>query len=174
MSTIDDKYIHEMLERLLKTPSPTGYTDEVTRLCCEELQKLGVPYEITRRGAIRARIQGGRRQPALRWARCRWGPAIRRCRRMRAAEGIELLGVLDEQLAAVLDHWKLPLRFPRCMACGGALRDATDAERAWAPDTTRERYDEFWTCTRCGQLFWRGGHWDRITDVLAPAQRARG
>lgn len=64
MSGIDDGYIKDILERLLKTPSPTGYTDEVTRLCCEELQKLGVPYEITRRGAIRARIQGGRRQPA--------------------------------------------------------------------------------------------------------------
>ena len=64
MSVIDDGYIKDILARLLKTPSPTGYTDEVTHLCCEELQKLGVPYEITRRGAIRARIQGGRRQPA--------------------------------------------------------------------------------------------------------------
>lgn len=64
MSAIDDGYIRDMLKRLLETPSPTGYTDEVTRVCCEELQKLGVPYEITRRGAIRARLQGGRRQPA--------------------------------------------------------------------------------------------------------------
>ncbi|MGJ3230482.1 MAG: osmoprotectant NAGGN system M42 family peptidase [Oceanicaulis sp.] len=64
MSAIDDSYIKFILERLLKTPSPTGYTDEVTHLCCEELTRLGVPYEITRRGAIRARIQGGRRQPA--------------------------------------------------------------------------------------------------------------
>ena len=51
MSAIDDGYIKDLLERLLKTPSPTGYTDEVTRLCCEELQKLGVrrPYRYARR-----------------------------------------------------------------------------------------------------------------------------
>ncbi|KAA5804759.1 osmoprotectant NAGGN system M42 family peptidase [Alkalicaulis satelles] len=66
MSTpvIDDAYLKDILARLLATPSPSGFTDAVTRLCCEELTRLGVPFEITRRGAIRARIQGGRRKPA--------------------------------------------------------------------------------------------------------------
>ena len=64
MSVIDDAYLKDMLDRLLATPSPAGYTDQVTRLCCEELNRLGVPFEITRRGAIRARLQGGRRKPA--------------------------------------------------------------------------------------------------------------
>ncbi|XBQ15904.1 MAG: osmoprotectant NAGGN system M42 family peptidase [Oceanicaulis sp.] len=64
MISIDDQYLKSMLQRLLETPSPTGYTDEVTRLCCEEFARLGVPFEITRRGAIRAKIQGGRRSPA--------------------------------------------------------------------------------------------------------------
>jgi len=64
VSVIDDGYIRDFLARLLETPSPAGYTDEVTRLCCEELSALGVPYEITRRGAVRARLQGASRQPA--------------------------------------------------------------------------------------------------------------
>jgi putative aminopeptidase FrvX len=64
MTLIDDRYLTDFLERLLRTPSPTGYTDEVSRLCCEELDRLGVDYEITRRGAIRAMLQGSRRQPA--------------------------------------------------------------------------------------------------------------
>ena len=64
MPLIDDDYLKACLARLLDTPSPAGYTDAVTRVCCEELNALGVPYEITRRGAIRARIQGGRRKPA--------------------------------------------------------------------------------------------------------------
>ncbi len=64
MSVIDDAYLKDMLARLLATPSPAGYTDQVTRLCCEELKRLGVPFEITRRGAIRAKLQGGRRKPA--------------------------------------------------------------------------------------------------------------
>jgi peptidase M42 family hydrolase len=61
---IDDAYLCDVLGRLLDTPSPSGFTDEVTRVCCAELDRLGVPYEITRRGAIRAKLQGGRRQPA--------------------------------------------------------------------------------------------------------------
>ncbi|MCC5982341.1 MAG: osmoprotectant NAGGN system M42 family peptidase [Oceanicaulis sp.] len=64
MPIIDDTYLAGFLRQLLETPSPTGYTDAVTRLCCQELERLGVDYEITRRGAIRAKLQGGRRQPA--------------------------------------------------------------------------------------------------------------
>lgn len=64
MSLIDDAYLKDMLARLLATPSPAGYTDQATRLCCSELERLGVPYEITRRGAIRACVQGERRRPA--------------------------------------------------------------------------------------------------------------
>lgn len=64
MPIIDDAYLAGFLRKLLETPSPTGYTDAVTRLCCKELEALGVDYEITRRGAIRAKLQGGRRQPA--------------------------------------------------------------------------------------------------------------
>ncbi|MBI1264894.1 MAG: osmoprotectant NAGGN system M42 family peptidase [Alphaproteobacteria bacterium] len=64
MPVTDDAYLKACLARLLNTPSPSGYTDAVTRVCCEELNALGAPFEITRRGAIRARLQGGRRKPA--------------------------------------------------------------------------------------------------------------
>jgi peptidase M42 family hydrolase len=63
VSQIDDRYLSDMLKQLLETPSPTGYTDEITRLCCRELERLNIGYEITRRGAIRALIRGGERQP---------------------------------------------------------------------------------------------------------------
>ena len=61
---IDDAYLRAVLERLLAVPSPTGYTDEAVRLCCALLAELDVPYELTRRGAIRARIAGEAPQPA--------------------------------------------------------------------------------------------------------------
>ena len=64
MTQIDDPYLAETLKRLLETPSPTGYTDEVTRLVCEELDKLGVHYELTRRGAIRSMLPGKTSDPA--------------------------------------------------------------------------------------------------------------
>ncbi len=55
---IDIGYLKNTLQLLLATPSPTGYTDTIVRLCAAELDKLKVPYEITRRGAIRALLKG--------------------------------------------------------------------------------------------------------------------
>ena len=55
---IDQSYILNILEKLLNIPSPTGYTDQIVRFTCKELDHLNVPYKLTRRGAIRATIKG--------------------------------------------------------------------------------------------------------------------
>ncbi|MBF0195125.1 MAG: osmoprotectant NAGGN system M42 family peptidase [Magnetococcales bacterium] len=54
----DIAYIHDVLYRLLQIPSPTGMTDAVVKLVCQELDLLKLPYELTRRGAIRATLKG--------------------------------------------------------------------------------------------------------------------
>jgi peptidase M42 family hydrolase len=43
---------------MLAVPSPTGFTDEVVRYVCGALGKLGIGYELTRRGTIVATIAG--------------------------------------------------------------------------------------------------------------------
>jgi len=60
---IDTEYLTGILLRLLFTPSPSGYTDRVVHLVCEELERLEVPFELTRRGAIRASLGGELSQP---------------------------------------------------------------------------------------------------------------
>ncbi len=60
---IDSDYLIETLLKLLFTPSPAGYTDRVVHLVCEELERLEVPFELTRRGAIRATLDGKLSQP---------------------------------------------------------------------------------------------------------------
>lgn len=60
---LDSDYLRRTLEKLLLTPSPSGMTDEVVRLVCGELDALGVPYNLTRRGAIRADLEGMRHSP---------------------------------------------------------------------------------------------------------------
>jgi peptidase M42 family hydrolase len=55
---IDTDYLAEQLRRLLAIPSPTGYTDTVVRHVSEELERLGVTYSVTRRGAILALYRG--------------------------------------------------------------------------------------------------------------------
>lgn len=61
---IDQRYVLEILLKLLHTPSPSGYTDRVVHLVCEELKSLGVPFELTRLGAIRATLKGAAPAPA--------------------------------------------------------------------------------------------------------------
>jgi peptidase M42 family hydrolase len=53
---IDRQYLLSTLLELLSIHSPTGYTDPVVRLVCSKLDELGIPYELTRRGAIRANL----------------------------------------------------------------------------------------------------------------------
>jgi len=62
--TIDENYLLRQLAALLQIDSPTGYTDEVVLYCAEELKRLGLSPELTRRGAIRAVRQGSRRAGA--------------------------------------------------------------------------------------------------------------
>lgn len=53
----------DLLRDLLAIPSPSGYTDSIVRFVCEELNRLEIEFELTRRGAIRATIPGKHRRP---------------------------------------------------------------------------------------------------------------
>jgi len=55
---IDEGWMKDQLAALLAIASPTGFTDTVVRHVCGVLDGLGVRYDLTRRGAIRARIAG--------------------------------------------------------------------------------------------------------------------
>ena len=60
---VDETYTLELLTRLLRTPSPSGYTDRIVHLVCDELERLGIPFELTRRGAVRATLKGEQQSP---------------------------------------------------------------------------------------------------------------
>ncbi len=60
---IDLDYLAENLFRLLSVPSPCGFTDRIVHCVGEELERIGIPFELTRRGAIRADLEGGRHSP---------------------------------------------------------------------------------------------------------------
>jgi peptidase M42 family hydrolase len=50
--------MRKVLIDLLEMPSPTGFTDGVVHHVGEELERLGIEFELTRRGAIRATLPG--------------------------------------------------------------------------------------------------------------------
>ncbi len=75
-----------------------------------------------------------------------------------------------EQLGYVLTQLKLRLLVPRCMNCGGELRAIPPEQaRPHVPARTYGWVSEFFACSRCGQVFWRGSHWPRIEEALRQA-----
>ncbi|MGE9292874.1 MAG: osmoprotectant NAGGN system M42 family peptidase [Puniceicoccales bacterium] len=54
----DTDYLQQVLLKLLSIHSPSGYTDPIVRELCNELDALELPYEITRRGAVRTTLPG--------------------------------------------------------------------------------------------------------------------
>ncbi|MCE2510110.1 MAG: osmoprotectant NAGGN system M42 family peptidase [Alphaproteobacteria bacterium] len=61
--SIDTSYLVATLRALLDIPSPSGMTDEVVAFVCQELETLGIAFELTRRGAIRADLTGQQSTP---------------------------------------------------------------------------------------------------------------
>ncbi|MEQ8233752.1 MAG: osmoprotectant NAGGN system M42 family peptidase [Gammaproteobacteria bacterium] len=60
---VPDRLITTLLE-LLAIPSPCGFTDEVVHYVGNVLDDIGIDYELTRRGTIRARLAGRDSSPA--------------------------------------------------------------------------------------------------------------
>jgi uncharacterized protein with PIN domain len=74
---------------------------------------------------------------------------------------------IAEQLAFVLRRLGLSVREPRCMACGGELNEVPkESVRERVPARTFACAERFWECGRCGKVFWRGTHWERIAGQL--------
>jgi uncharacterized protein len=82
---------------------------------------------------------------------------------------------VQAQLAHVLGELRLPLREPRCMACGGELTELTRQEAASrVPPRSLARHGRFWGCARCGKAFWHGTHWERIVERLREPEGRTG
>jgi len=70
------------------------------------------------------------------------------------------------ELAAAGVPLDLDDRPSRCGRCNGPvelLSDDTETPE-YAPDPSETPQ---WRCTACGQVFWRGSHWDRVRETLA-------
>ena len=59
----DLNYLQKVLLEMLAIPSPTGFTDTIVRYVAERLEELGIPFEMTRRGTIRATLKGQKNSP---------------------------------------------------------------------------------------------------------------
>lgn len=63
-TAIDMEYLQSLLFEMLAIPSPTGFTNELSRYVSKQLEVLSVPYVLTRRGTIIAKLAGQRNEQA--------------------------------------------------------------------------------------------------------------
>lgn len=63
LPALDMDYVQRVMLELLAIPSPTGFTDDVVHYTGEHLEALGIDFGLTRRGAIRANIDGREESP---------------------------------------------------------------------------------------------------------------
>lgn len=57
---VDRGYLEQVLMELLEIPSPSGRTDHVMQYVGERLAAMGLPFIVTRRGAVLATLDGSR------------------------------------------------------------------------------------------------------------------
>lgn len=81
----------------------------------------------------------------------------------------------NQRLAILANHFgfnlEIDLSNSRCPKCNGSLVIISkDDVKDKVPDGTFKYYDEFWQCTSCGQVYWKGAHWTRIQEALEDAK----
>lgn len=52
----------------------------------------------------------------------------------------------------------------RCPLCNSAVRKIEGKKEV--PAAVRDCFDEFWKCAGCGKVYWYGGHWRNIRELV--------
>ncbi len=77
------------------------------------------------------------------------------------------------QLHEVIDRYdlmKVIKPFSRCMVCNGKLLEVEkNSIINRLEPKTRIYYDRFRRCEKCGKIFWKGSHFERLNSVLKTA-----
>lgn len=76
-----------------------------------------------------------------------------------------------EQLLEVVRRYPLSSffqPFTRCLLCNAPIRQAEKATVLHhLPPGTREYFDEFYQCTGCGKVYWKGSHYERMEELIS-------
>jgi len=76
----------------------------------------------------------------------------------------------DAQLAEVIRFFDLKNNFrpfTRCMKCNGLLNTiAKSAVESDLPPRVKESFEEFRQCRECGQVYWKGTHYEKLVKKV--------
>jgi uncharacterized protein with PIN domain len=72
------------------------------------------------------------------------------------------------QVAKEFHLEKLMHPFSRCLACNGRLvvKEKESLEQL-LQENTRKYFSEFWQCTHCYRIYWKGSHYERMLKLVA-------
>ena len=91
------------------------------------------------------------------------------------AEAMFVRGKDDiERLSLVSGRYGLALNphQSRCTKCDGLLSHIEKSLiRHKIPKRTYEAFEEFFICGLCGQVYWKGSHWNSIVETLRKASQ---
>jgi len=67
---------------------------------------------------------------------------------------------------------EIDITMARCSKCNGKIKPvAKESLVGKIPKNTFTFYNEFWKCQKCGQIYWQGAHWKRISKTLEEAKQ---
>ena len=92
-------------------------------------------------------------------------------KRRAVTQGYLVRGTMPRaQLREVLsrfDLWEALRPFTRCSVCNSVVATVTaDAVQDEVPPGTARSYHDFWRCTGCGRVYWRGAHYRSLEKLL--------
>ena len=83
-----------------------------------------------------------------------------------------------EQAAEVIRRFDLAGRtcpFRRCMVCNGIIEEVSkESVRETLKPRTAVFYERFFRCRSCGQVYWRGSHFERMERIIRGLNVAGG
>ncbi|MFO7613029.1 MAG: Mut7-C RNAse domain-containing protein, partial [Bacteroidales bacterium] len=57
--------------------------------------------------------------------------------------------------------------FTRCMVCNGMIEAVGKSEiESKLQANTRKAFDEFFRCSTCGKIYWKGSHYEKMYEMI--------
>ena len=76
---------------------------------------------------------------------------------------------IGKQLKQILKNTKVDKKFflSRCLICNSLVEEIKkkDVENK-VPEKVFENNDEFWYCSKCDKIYWKGSHYDKMISTF--------
>ncbi len=95
---------------------------------------------------------------------------ITRDKELARSEGVFLVpkATPEETIRLMLREFDIDIEpMTRCSKCNSSV-ESVDKEtvKDSIPEGVLERCDEYWRCSGCSQIYWKGTHWDEIMATI--------